>query len=93
MLKDLCYLPASLAWAIVRMDEDYFSLQSILADNHVRPLTPLGTQVADQCLQKLSCSFTLDVPGLGYLEGGTEPNVCPLDEALHTFKLTIFRRG
>lgn len=54
---------------------------------------PLGTQVADQCLQKLSCSFTLDVPGLGYLEGGTEPNVCPLDEALHTFKLTIFRRG
>ena len=25
--------------------------------------------------QKLSCSFTLDVPGLGYLEGGTEPNV------------------
>jgi len=40
MLKDLCYLPASLAWAIVRMDDDYFSLQSILADNHVRPLTP-----------------------------------------------------
>lgn len=25
--------------------------------------------------QKLSCTFTLDVPGLGYLEGGSEPNV------------------
>jgi hypothetical protein len=25
--------------------------------------------------QKLSCTFTLDVPGLGYLEGGTEADV------------------
>jgi len=27
--------------------------------------------------QKLSCTFTLDVPGLGYLEGGTEADVRP----------------
>ncbi|WWC67982.1 DNA replication complex GINS protein PSF3 [Kwoniella pini CBS 10737] len=40
------------------MDDDYFSLNSILADNH-----------------KLSCSFTLDVEGLGYLEGGTDNNI------------------
>ncbi|ORX33936.1 hypothetical protein BD324DRAFT_637744 [Kockovaella imperatae] len=40
------------------MDDDYYSLQSILADNH-----------------KLSCTFTLDVPGLGYLEGSTEPDI------------------
>ncbi|CAD6584506.1 MAG: DNA replication protein [Tremellales sp. Tagirdzhanova-0007] len=40
------------------MDDDYFSLQSILADNH-----------------KLSCTFTLDVPGLGYLEGGNENDI------------------
>ncbi|ORY30340.1 hypothetical protein BCR39DRAFT_529262 [Naematelia encephala] len=37
------------------MDDDYFSLQAILADNH-----------------KLSCTFLLDVPGLGYLEGGSD---------------------
>jgi len=42
----------------VKMDDDYFSLASILSDNH-----------------KLSCTFTLDVPGLGYLEGGTEANI------------------
>ncbi|EIW71207.1 hypothetical protein TREMEDRAFT_60140 [Tremella mesenterica DSM 1558] len=40
------------------MEEDYFSLSSILADNH-----------------KLSCTFVLDVPGLGYLEGGSDPNI------------------
>ncbi|KAK1921635.1 hypothetical protein DB88DRAFT_498687 [Papiliotrema laurentii] len=40
------------------MEDDYYSLQSILADNH-----------------KLSCTFTMDVPGLGYLEGGSEANI------------------
>ncbi|WVF69769.1 DNA replication complex GINS protein PSF3 [Kwoniella sp. CBS 6097] len=40
------------------MDDDYFSLNAILADNH-----------------KLSCTFTLDVPGLGYLEGGSENDI------------------
>ncbi|WVQ83283.1 hypothetical protein IAT38_005422 [Cryptococcus sp. DSM 104549] len=40
------------------MDDDYFSLTSILADNH-----------------KLSCTFMLDVPDLGYLEGGTEKDL------------------
>ena len=27
------------------------------------------------CCQKLTCTFLLDVEGLGYLEGGTEANV------------------
>ncbi|KAK4684963.1 GINS complex subunit 3, partial [Tremellales sp. Uapishka_1] len=40
------------------MDDDYFSLSSILAENH-----------------KLDCTFTLPVRGLGYLEGGTEPDI------------------
>ncbi|WVO16588.1 DNA replication complex GINS protein PSF3 [Cryptococcus depauperatus] len=40
------------------MEDDYFSITSILADN-----------------QKLSCTFTLDVEGLGYLEGGSEDNI------------------
>ncbi|KAL7420050.1 DNA replication protein [Cryptotrichosporon argae] len=40
------------------MDDDYYSLNAILADNH-----------------KLACTFELDVPGLGYLEGGTEPDL------------------
>ncbi|WVQ75970.1 DNA replication complex GINS protein PSF3 [Cryptococcus sp. DSM 104548] len=40
------------------MEEDYYSITAILADNH-----------------KLSCTFALDVEGLGYLEGGSEPNI------------------
>ncbi|KLT40915.1 GINS complex, Psf3 component [Cutaneotrichosporon oleaginosum] len=40
------------------MEDDYYSLTSILADNH-----------------KLPCTFTLEVPGLGYLEGGSEQNL------------------
>ncbi|WVR04660.1 DNA replication complex GINS protein PSF3 [Kwoniella sp. DSM 27419] len=40
------------------MDDEYYSLSAILADNH-----------------KLSCTFTLDVPGLGYLEGSTENDI------------------
>ena len=54
------------------MDEDYYSLQSILADNHV---CYFHTSKVCDLLQKLSCTFTLDVPGLGYLEGGSDQDV------------------
>ncbi|BEJ15588.1 hypothetical protein CspHIS471_0501930 [Cutaneotrichosporon sp. HIS471] len=40
------------------MEDEYYSLTSILADQH-----------------KLPCTFTLDVPGLGYLEGGSEEHL------------------
>lgn len=59
------------------MEDDYFSLESILADNHVRQASTFEERGTDAELngQKLSCTFTLDVPGLGYLEGGTENDV------------------
>lgn len=34
-----------------------------------------GSQTVRADEQKLSCTFTMDVPGLGYLEGGSEANV------------------
>ena len=57
-----------------RMDDEYYSLESILADNHVCLLKSKSMRIATD-EQKLSCTFTLDVPGLGYLEGGTEADV------------------
>lgn len=54
------------------MDNDYYSLTAILSENHVRAgwlgrRTVLVTLLTS--LQKLPCTFALDVPGLGYLEG------------------------
>ncbi|KDQ20738.1 hypothetical protein BOTBODRAFT_151621 [Botryobasidium botryosum FD-172 SS1] len=40
------------------MDDDYYSIDAILADN-----------------QKIQCTFKLDVPNLGYLEGGEEKDI------------------
>ncbi|KAJ9104404.1 hypothetical protein QFC20_004540 [Naganishia adeliensis] len=40
------------------MEDDYYSINAILADNH-----------------KLSCTFTLDVAGIGFLEGGNERDI------------------
>ncbi|KIJ56636.1 hypothetical protein M422DRAFT_22788 [Sphaerobolus stellatus SS14] len=40
------------------MDDDYYSIDAILANN-----------------QKLQCIFSVDVPGLGYLDGGTEDDI------------------
>jgi GINS complex subunit 3 len=61
------------------MEEDYYSINAILADNHVRfQFVPSRASKADQgsgYLQKLTCSFALDVEGLGYLEGSSEPDV------------------
>jgi hypothetical protein len=59
------------------MDDDYFSLSSILADSHVSPSACLHPPANELIWpeQKLSCTFTLDVEGLGYLESGTENNV------------------
>lgn len=64
------------------MEEDYYSINSIIADTHVR--RSANAEVASglirlllsrKHLQKLTCTFNLDVKGLGYLEGGSEPDV------------------
>jgi hypothetical protein len=87
------------------MEDEYFSLESILADNHVSSLSANYRQsisylqsLRNRCrrsgcwtlanCQKLSCTFTLDVPGLGYLEGGSEPDVSPETSSLRA--LTVF---
>lgn len=44
-------------------------------------------EIADD--QKLSCTFTLDVPGLGYLEGGTEADVSPPSQEMEQPSLEI----
>ncbi|KAG8973807.1 DNA replication protein [Tulasnella sp. 425] len=40
------------------MDTDYYSIDSILAENH-----------------KIQCTFKIDVPGLGYIDGGNEKDI------------------
>lgn len=74
-------------------NQDYYSIDAILADNQVRlrtqaarsPPAPLELSAAadlDDCciwccpaLQKLPCTFLLDVEGLGYLDGGSGNDV------------------
>ncbi|KAG8949305.1 DNA replication protein [Tulasnella sp. 424] len=41
-----------------KMDTDYYSIDSILAENH-----------------KIQCTFKIDVPGLGYIDGGNEKDI------------------
>lgn len=68
-------------------DEDYYSIQSILADNHVS-LYEAPARNTGLMGQKLTCTFNLTVPGLGYLEGGTEEDVsrsAPIWIALKAF--------
>lgn len=66
--------------------EDYWSIDSILADNQVSfPTCPLYAETQADYLptcrssrpQKLPCTFALDVPNLGYLDGSGDPDVCP----------------
>ncbi|KAG8836229.1 DNA replication protein [Serendipita sp. 399] len=40
------------------MDDEYYSLDAILAEN-----------------QKIECTFNIDVPGLGYLDNGTDEDL------------------
>ena len=41
------------------MDDDYYSIDSILAEN-----------------QKIQCTFKVDIPDMGHLDGGNERDVC-----------------
>lgn len=41
------------------MDDDYYSIDSILAEN-----------------QKIQCTFKVEIPDLGHLDGGNERDVC-----------------
>lgn len=68
------------------MDEDYWSIDSIFAQSQVgltgyrrdrKLLTIVTARDHDPATtnQKLDCTFLTDVPNLGHLDGGEEPNV------------------
>ena len=45
------------------MDDDYYSIDSILAEN-----------------QKIQCTFKVDIPDMGHLDGGTERDIKALSK-------------
>lgn len=45
------------------MDDDYYSIDSILAEN-----------------QKIQCTFKVDVPDMGHLDGGNEQDIKALNK-------------
>jgi hypothetical protein len=55
-------------------DNEYYSLEAIIAENQVSTMTMCGT-VSLRMQQKIECTFDLDVPELGYLDNGTDENV------------------
>ena len=50
--------PFSSITRVTRMEDDYYSVDSILAEN-----------------QKIQCTFKVDVPDMGHLDGGNERDV------------------
>lgn len=57
------------------MEDDYYSIDAILASNQVSlPLySPLGALQVRR--QKLQCTFKVEIPELGHLDGGTDQDV------------------
>jgi hypothetical protein len=58
------------------MEDDYFSVDAILAENQVsyRRLTTFGLT----CSQKVQCTFKCDILDMGHLGGNTDQDVCIL---------------
>ena len=54
------------------MDQDYFSIDSILAGNQVLSSSFLTCLSRSSCPQKIQCVFKQDLPNLGHLGGGSE---------------------
>lgn len=57
------------------MDTDYYSIDSILAENQVNQYLELLLPTNMHLLQKLQCTYQIDVPNLGYIDGGSEKDV------------------
>lgn len=56
------------------MDNDYFSIDAILAENQV--CQDLGPQSNSNWVwQKIQCTFKVDIPDMGHLGGGNERDV------------------
>ncbi|KAI0320631.1 GINS complex Psf3 component [Amylostereum chailletii] len=52
------------------MDDDYYSIDSILAEN----------QESRSCGQKIQCTFKIDIPDMGHLGGGDERDIKALSK-------------
>jgi len=60
------------------MDNEYYSLEVILAENQVIFYTAWTLQRFLKMWlgeQKIHCTFNIDVPGLGYLDNATDEDV------------------
>jgi len=68
----------------------YYDIDSILTDAQVNSTLGLDISIrvihaANTGTQKLPCTFELEVPGLGILEGNAGEDVCPLELSLAEF--------
>ena len=57
------------------MEEDYFSVEAILAENQVGRILDERDTEPHRRLQKIQCTFKQDLPDLGHLGGGSERDV------------------
>jgi GINS complex subunit 3 len=60
------------------MEDDYYSIDSILSENQVL----VSSSMSCMCIyptftQKIQCTFKVDIPDMGHLDGGRERDVCP----------------
>ena len=59
------------------MEDDYYSIDSILSENQVFVLflTQTFLYVHPTSTQKIRCTFKVDIPDMGHLDGGHERDV------------------
>jgi hypothetical protein len=59
------------------MEDDYYSIDSILSENQVLVLFSAETclYVLPTFTQKIRCTFKVDIPDVGHLDGGHERDV------------------
>jgi hypothetical protein len=71
-------LPPSVRVVVYRMDDDYYSIDSILSENQVSCLFSIFYMyIYPRFAQKIQCTFKVDIPDMGHLDGGREPDVRP----------------
>jgi hypothetical protein len=61
------------------MDDDYYSIDSILSENQVLVSSSSISYmyIYPRLAQKIQCTFKVDIPDMGHLDGGHEPDVRP----------------
>ena len=57
------------------MEDDYYSIDSILSENQVHCPLPWHARVYPLFAQKIQCTFKVDIPDMGHLDGGHERDV------------------